>query len=125
MTLQEKILYHQIHPLKLLTDSAVGFVALPLLWRHRLRAALLIMFAPAILVSVLLIRYADLESYKRSAFGRYVERYMTTQMEAVRFAGYLLMALGAWYRRPRLIPFGVLVVLLGWFRGLLFPGKGR
>jgi hypothetical protein len=102
----------------------VGFAALPLLRRHRLRAALLVMFTPAILVSVLLIRYADLEPYKRSAFGRYIERYMTKEMQGVRAAGYLIMALGAWYQRPRLIPFGVLVVLFGWFRGRLFPRSG-
>ena len=97
MTREEKILYHQIHPLKLLTDCTVGFAALPLLWQRRLRAALLVMFAPAILVSVLLIRYADLKPYKRSAFGRYVKRYMTKEMQGMRFAGYLIMALGAWY----------------------------
>jgi hypothetical protein len=44
MKREEKILYHQIHPLRFLTDLAVGFIALPLLWRHRLRAALLVTF---------------------------------------------------------------------------------
>ena len=42
MTREEKLLYHQIHPLKLLTDWTAGFAALPLLWRHRLRAALVV-----------------------------------------------------------------------------------
>jgi hypothetical protein len=100
MTREEKILYHQIHPLKLLTDSTVGFAALPLLWRHRLREALLVMFVPAILVSVLIIRYADLGQYKQSPFGRYVGQYMTKEMQAVHSAGYLIMVLGAWHRRP-------------------------
>ncbi len=125
MTREEKILYHQIHPLKLLTDSTVGFAALPLLWRHRLREALLVMFVPAIVVSVLIIRYADLEQYKQSPFGRYVGQYMTKEMQAVRSAGYLIMGLGAWHRRPWLIPLGVLVVLFGWFRGILFPREGE
>jgi hypothetical protein len=122
---REKILYHQIHPLKLLTDFAVGFAALPLLWRHRLRAALVVMFVPAILASILIIRYVDLEPYKRSAFGRYVERYMTREMQAVRSAGYLIMSLGAWYRRPWLIPVGLLVVMFGWLRGRLFSWEGE
>jgi hypothetical protein len=29
MKREEKILYHQIHPLEFLTDLAVGFIALP------------------------------------------------------------------------------------------------
>ena len=124
MTREEKLLYHQIHPLKLLTDCTAGFAALPLLWRHRLRAALLVMFVPAILVSVLIIRYVDLESYKRSALGHYIERYMTREMQGVRLAGYLIMSLGAWHRRLWPVPLGVLVVLFGWFRGMIFPRGG-
>jgi hypothetical protein len=125
MTREEKILYHQIHPLKLLTDSIAGFAALLLLWRHRLQAALLVTFVPPIFASALIIRYVDLEPYKRSPFGRYVRLYMTREMEGVRLAGYLIMMLGAWHRRPRLISLGLLVVLLGWFRGMLFPGEGE
>lgn len=124
MTREEKVLYHQIHPLKLLTDVTAGFAALPLLRRHRLRAALLVTLVPPILSSILIIRYADLEPYKRSAFGRYLERYMTREMQAVRLAGYLIMALGAWYRRPWPVPLGLLVVLFGWSRGVLFPRRG-
>ena len=125
MTREEKILYHQIHPLKLLTDCIAGFAALFLLWRHRLRAALLVTFVPPILASALIIRYVDLEPYKRSPFGRYVRLYMTREMEGVRFAGYLIMMLGAWHRGPRLISLGLLVILFGWFRGMLFPQEGE
>ena len=35
MTLQPKILYHQIHPAKLLTDWAAGFAALYFFWERR------------------------------------------------------------------------------------------
>lgn len=125
MSREEKVLYHQIHPLKLLTDITSGFAALPLLWRHRLRAALFVMFVPAILVSVLIIRYVDLEPYKRSPIGRYVRLYMTKEMQGVRSGGYLIMALGAWHRKPWLVPSGVLVVLFGWFRGILFPHEEK
>jgi hypothetical protein len=34
MTPKEKILYHQIHPLKLLTDGTTGLLALYFFWRH-------------------------------------------------------------------------------------------
>ena len=95
MTHGEKIFYHQIHPLKLLTDWAAGLAALPLLWRHRLREAVLVTFVPPILASVLVERYVDLEPYKRSAFGRYVELYMTREMQGVRFADNMITMLGA------------------------------
>jgi hypothetical protein len=124
MTREEKLLYHQIHPLKLLTDSTAGFVALPLLWRRRPGAALLVMIVPPVLVSALIIRYVDLEPYRRSALGRYVEEYMTTEMQGVRLAGYLIMALGAWHRRLWPLPLGLFVVLFGWFRGMIFPRGG-
>jgi hypothetical protein len=122
MTRAEKLLYHQIHPLKLLTDCTAGFAALPLLWRHRLREALLVIIVPPVLVSALIIRYVDLEPYRRSAFGRYVEEYMTGEMQGVRLAGYLIMSLGAWHRRLWPLPLGLLVVLFGWLRGKIFPG---
>jgi hypothetical protein len=122
VTREEKILYHQIHPLKLLTDATAGFAALPLLWLRRLRAALLVMLLPPIFASVLIIRYVDLEPYRRSSLGRYVEQYMSREMQGVRLVGYLIMALGAWHRRLWPMPLGLLVVLFGWFRGILFPG---
>ena len=122
MTCEEKVLYHQIHPLKLLTDATAGFAALPLLWRRRLRAALLVMLLPPIFASVLIIRYVDLEPYRRSSLGRYVEHYMSREMQGVRLVGYLIMALGAWHRRLWPMPLGLLVVLFGWFRGILFRG---
>jgi len=42
MTLQEKVLYHQIHPLKLITDWGTGLAALYLFWQHALFGALLL-----------------------------------------------------------------------------------
>jgi hypothetical protein len=121
VTREEKILYHQIHPLKLLTDATAGFAALPLLWLRRLRAALLVMLLPPIFASVLIIRYVDLEPYRRSSLGRYAEQYMSREMQGVRLVGYLIMALGAWHRRLWPMPLGLLVVLFGWFRGIFFP----
>lgn len=72
------------------------------------------------------IRYADLEPYKRSPFGRYVEQYMTRKMQDLRLTSYRIMMVGAWYRRPPLASLGLLASLLGWFRGNLFPkGIGK
>ena len=124
MTIAEKVLYHQIHHLKLVTDWGAGAIGFYLLWRHRLRPALVVMFVPAIAVSAALILWADLTPQQNSAFGRYVARSMTPAMQAVRFAGNAAMMLGAWQRRPVLFLGGLLVILYGWLRGALCPPDG-
>ena len=55
MNLKEKYLYHQIHPLKLFTDIGAAFGSLVLLWRHQLAFALIVMLAPPLLASFLLM----------------------------------------------------------------------
>lgn len=77
MKLQEKILYHQIHPLKLFTDLSAGIVALYPLWQNNLLTALLIMFIPPILVSFMHIRLVNLEKYKQSTSGKYVQQHIS------------------------------------------------
>jgi len=121
MTQQEKILYHQIHPLKLLTDISAEVVSLYLFWQRKLLAGLLVMFIPPMLASALIIRLVDLEAYKQSAFGRYIRTYMTSPVVVVRILGTVVTHIGAWYRKPALIPLGLMLVLLGWLRGLLWP----
>jgi hypothetical protein len=123
MTLQEKTLYHQIHPLKLFTDISAEFVSLYLFWKRKLIAGLFVMFVPPILASALIIRLANLETYKQSAFGRYVRLYMTSPVVLVRVLGTVMTHLGAWYRLPVLIPLGLMTVLLGWLRGILWPKR--
>ncbi len=113
MTIREKVLYHQIHPLKLLTDGSAAVVSLYLLWQRRLRPALIVQFVPALVVSSALIRRADLEPQRRSAFGRHVKDYMAPSMQGVRFAGNAVMSLGAWRRRPGLLLVGLLMILYG------------
>lgn len=117
MNRKEKYLYHQIHPLKLLTDIGAAFSGLCFLWRHQLAFALVVMLAPPLLVSLLLMRYADLEPYRRSAFGKYIARAMSHAMEAVRLAGMVVTALGAWHHSLWMIVAGIVIVLFGWLRG--------
>jgi hypothetical protein len=121
MTFREKSLYHQIHPVKLLTDWSTGIIALTLFWQHALFTALALGFIPSILVSLALVRLADLGRYKQSRFGQYVHRYMTRSMEALRLEGYAVMVVGAWFHLAWLILLGLLVVLFGWLRGVIFP----
>ena len=119
MTASERLLYHQIHPLKLATDWISAALSFYLLWRHRLWAALVVQLVPAIVVSGILIRWADLEPQRRSRLGRYVKQHMTPSMQALRLLGDGVMTLGAWQRRPSLLALGLALVGVGWFRGKL------
>lgn len=121
MDVFEKVLYHQIHPAKLLTDWGTLPLALYLLWHRRWRLALIVAFAPSIIVSYALIHYADLEAYKQSRFGAYIARSMSREMEGVRFLGAGVMMLGAWKRRKWMFPVGLLIILAAWCRGIWLP----
>ena len=118
MTPKEKYLYHQIHPLKLLTDWTTGLLALYFFWRHDLVAAVATALIPAMVVSSLLINFANLERQRASRFGHYVQRYMTRVMEALRLVGYIIMAAGAWYNALFFIGLGFLIVLGAWLNGI-------
>lgn len=123
MNLQEKSLYHQIHPAKLFVDWSTGLIALYFFWQQDLLAAVIIAVVPSVVTSLIIVQFTDLEPYKPSAFGRYVKQYMTQAMQAIRLLGYLVMAIGAWYHILWLIPAGLLVIVFGWLRGVLFPQK--
>ena len=120
MDLQERYLYHQIHPLKLFTDFAAGILALYPLWQHNLYVAILVAFVPSVIVSFFLMFFVNLGKYKASPLGEYLNKYMTRQMESIRFAGYALMAVGAWIHRVWMIPIGFVIVLFGWLKGRMF-----
>ena len=117
MDFGEKVLYHQIHPAKLAADIGSSLVSTYLMWRRRFAWAMLAAFVPAVVASVLVIRYADLEKRKRSPFGRYVGRYMNRRVEAWRFFGQVLMWGGAWYRVGWLLPAGLGIVVTAWASG--------
>jgi hypothetical protein len=73
---RERYILHQIHPLKLLTDVASGFGSLVPPWRRELGLALSVMLVPPPIASAVVIRCANLERQRDSAFGRYVARTM-------------------------------------------------
>ncbi|HMA42404.1 MAG TPA: hypothetical protein VKO86_00150 [Gemmatimonadales bacterium] len=77
MRLAEKVLYHQIHPVKLLTDWATAFLAAYFLWHHRPLVAALVGLVPPVVASMALIRFGRLERYKATRFGSYVAQHMT------------------------------------------------
>jgi hypothetical protein len=119
MDLNEKVLYHQIHLAKLTADIGGSIVSTYLMWRRRFAWAMLAAFVPAVLASVLVISYADLERRKHSPFGRYMRRYMDRRvLDAWRFFGQVVIWVGAWYRVGKLIPIGWAIVVAAWASGL-------
>ncbi len=60
MSDQEKSLLHQIHPIKLFTDWSTGLIAIYLLWQQNLVVALVVMLIPPIIVSLVLVKSANL-----------------------------------------------------------------
>jgi hypothetical protein len=114
----ERVLYHQIHPLKLGGDIAAALVSLPLMWRGHRRLGMLIHWATPIVASaVVLPRTADLERLRGSSAGRYVNHEMTPAMQAIRLIGDAITVVGAWHRRAGWIALGGLVVVAGWTLG--------
>jgi hypothetical protein len=117
MTPKEKILYHQIHPWKLAADIGSLPVSLYFFWQHDLFLGLLTHLLPAVVSSILVIRFGNLETLKNSKAGAYLERQMTRPAEGVRLLGDLLTVFGAWFHQPAWIALGIVVVVLAWCRG--------
>ncbi len=121
MEFQDKEKYHEIHPVKLATDISAAALAMYLFWQHALISGILVAIVPPVIVSIVIIKWAPLEGCKHSVLGRYIDRYMTSAMRLIRLGGMIVMLIGAWYHVVVLIPLGLIVILLGWLRGVLFP----
>jgi len=119
MDLRDRILYHQIHPLKLATDWGTAFGAAALFWQHRAAPAFALGLIPPVIVSLVLIRWGDLEPYRESRFGRYVARTMTRRVEGARLFGLLPFWGGAWVRRPDILGAGVAWICGCWLWGVV------
>jgi hypothetical protein len=119
MTFREKKLYHQIHPLKLLADISTGFFTTYLLWQHNVSWFLILFLLPSVIISILLIHFANLEQIKNSRFGKYIATFMTSSIEAIRLSGQICMWIAAWYHLVVLIALGLLIIFGGWCYGLL------
>jgi hypothetical protein len=121
MTLNERMLFHQIHPAKLVTDASAAVLCLYFLWQHDLSLAIVVAMVPPLIASGLVLRFVDLEALKQSALGVYVHRYMTPAMQLLRVCGFLVMAVAAWNHAPLAILAGLAVVAAGWLKGVIVP----
>ena len=123
MNFADKVLYHQIHPLKLGTDILASLVSLYFFWQHRLVVGLLLHLAPPLIASVVIIYMVDLEPQRQSTFGQYVKKMMTHKIEAIRLGGDVVMVLGAWSRSLPLIGVGLAIVIAGWLSGSVWAQR--
>lgn len=119
MTLSEKALYHQIHPIKLAADISAEVVSLYFLWQHQLWIGLATHFLPPVIASAILVPFGNFEAQKNSKFGQYTSWHMTRGIEAIRLVGDIIMAVAAWYLSPTLIALGLLIVIVAWGSGPL------
>jgi len=121
VTLEEKKIYSQIHPIKLVTDLVTGFGAVYLLWLHYLIVAVCVAFIPSTVVSLYLIAKVNLEKYKNSSFGTYLRRNIASKSsDWIRFGGFVVMLTGGWINMLWLSAVGFLIILYVWMMGLLF-----
>lgn len=120
MTFQEKNLYQQIHPVRLLTDWITGIGACFLFWQRDIWFGVTLSFLPSLIVSLLIVRFADLEKIKNSAFGQYFQRTYTRKVDLIRFFGFLVVASASWWQMVPGIVAGFLIIVGTWTYGLIF-----
>jgi len=121
MTLSDRILFHQIHAAKLVTDAIAAVLSLYYLWRRDLSLAIVAATVPPLIATALVLRFADLKALKQSAFGAYVQRYMTPAMQLLRVCGFLIMAVAAWNHVSLAILAGLAVIVVAWLKGVIMP----
>ena len=111
---RERVLYHQIHPLKLAVDVSGSLASTILLWKHSLLVGIVVTLLPSIAVSAAMLRWTDLRRQRTSAFGRYVAFHMTRVAEAVRFGGQIVVWVGAWAHSGPAVAGGIATIVFGW-----------
>jgi len=117
MNFSEKVLYHQIHPLKLGTDILTSIFTLYLFWRHFFWIAFILHFLIPGIASFLLIRFANLEKQKDSRLGKYIRKYLTDPIDTIRLAGDIITIFGAWFHQWIIILLGFLIIIGAWTNG--------
>lgn len=119
MTLQEKNLYQQIHPIRLITDWLSGIAACVLFWSHDLWIGVALSFIPSLIVSLFVIKFADLEKIRQSAFGEYFKRTYNKKIDLIRFVGFMVAAGASWWQNIPGIVLGFIIIIATWTYGLV------
>ena len=123
MNLPEKNLYQQIHPARLIADWATGLYACYLLWQQELVTAMIVAFIPSLIISLIIVRFGDLEKIKNSPFGRYYKRTYNKSIDIIRFGGFVIMAGGSWGQSYQAVGAGLSIIIGTWTYGLFSSKK--
>lgn len=118
MNLPEKSLYQQIHPVRLFSDWAGGFTACYFFWQHDLVAGIIVAFIPSLIVSLIVVKFTDLQKLKNSTFGRYHKRIYNKTIDLARLGGFIVMASGSWYQSFEIAGAGLAIIIWTWMYGL-------
>ena len=122
--LRERIILHQVHPVKLVVDWVTGFAATWLFWEKEIVLALLVGLLPSVIVSTYMISKTDLSRFRETPLGRYFLSPRTRPNDQVRLAGLVIMWGGAWANSIPVAAAGLAVILLAWGKGLIVKEKG-
>jgi hypothetical protein len=123
LTRAERVLFHQVHPLKLGADILSTVIAIPLLWQGEIVPGLVVALGTPLVASAVVLRFVDVEGVGRGPLGRYLRRYMTGPVQALRLACGLFVLAAAWWHQPVVIVIAVAIVVLAWTYGLLLDAR--
>jgi hypothetical protein len=121
MTTQERLLYTQVHPIKITVDLISMIVSLYLTWQHLWLAGLIVLLVPSTLATLVVLRISDLSLIHDSPLGNYLRNYMTRAVDWARTAGLSVMIYGAWMHMPLVICVGGFIIVAALLSGVLFP----
>jgi hypothetical protein len=116
MIVGDRARYHQLHPAKLLVDWGTAIIAGGLLWWRQPLAAFAVGFGPSIVVTSLFLSGRldrAVESIKSRPFAQVIGPELSTDVNAVRFAGLAVFWAGCWFHHEWLIPGGLLIIIAG------------
>lgn len=103
------------------TDIGAALAALPLLWRHDPVRGFATALVPAVVVSALMFRFANLRPTVGGPIGASLRRYRRPRIQAVRLVGGVGVLTGAWIREPLVIAMSVAAIPGAWANGLRVP----
>ena len=121
MNAKERDLYHQINPANLAADIGSGIAAVILLAKGHAIIGLALAIVVPVAATLAVMRYGDLERLKRSPFGAYVKKFMTTSAQVQRLAGFAILCWAAWNGSYLLGVLGAALIVHAWTQGLLIP----
>jgi hypothetical protein len=114
MRLADKVLVHQVHPLKIGADVMAAVVSNILLWKARPKTALAVRIVLPVAGSLVGFGIADLDALVSTGQGAYALQHMPNSAQAVRLAGDAVMGWGAHRRNAALLLAGAAVIVAGW-----------